>query len=71
VVQHAIDVVEDVSFGDGFIVVVRAELVECPVRDVLVAVGAIFLVDVEWEASSGSTSYSLIRNAIGNLDDKR
>ena len=43
VVQDGVDVVEDVPLGDGGVVVVRAELFEGPVGDVLAAVGAVFV----------------------------
>jgi hypothetical protein len=42
VVQDGVDVVEDVPFGDGGVVVVGTELFEGPVGDVLAAVGAVF-----------------------------
>jgi hypothetical protein len=35
--QHRIDVVEDVPLGDVGVVIVRAEFGECPVGDVLAA----------------------------------
>jgi hypothetical protein len=49
VVQDRVDVVEDVPFGDGGVVVAGAELFERPVGDVLAAVRAVFGVGVERE----------------------
>lgn len=43
--------VEDVPLGDGGIVVVRSELFEGPVGDVLAAVGAVFGVGVSLHGS--------------------
>jgi len=50
VVQDGVDVMEDVPLGDGGVLVVGAELLERPVRDVLAAVRAVFGVGVEREA---------------------
>jgi hypothetical protein len=52
VVQDGVDVVEDVPLGDGGVVVVGAELNECPVGDVLAAVGAVFGIGVEGERTN-------------------
>ena len=51
-VQDGVDVMEDVPLGDGGIAVVRAELFEGGVGDVLAAVGAVGGVGVEGEALS-------------------
>ena len=53
-VQHAVDVVEDVPLADGVVAVVVAELLQGPVGDVLAAVAAVFVVDVEGEALAGT-----------------
>ncbi len=50
--QDAVYVIEDVPFGDGVVVVVGTELRECPIGDVLAAVGAVGIVDVERETLS-------------------
>ena len=49
VMQESVVVVEDVPFGDGVILVVRAELRQCPIGDVFAAVCAVLLVGVERE----------------------
>jgi len=58
-VQDGVDVVEDVPLGDGGVTVVRAEVFEGGVGDVLAAVGAVGGVGVEgkhWEPPCGSRS---------------
>jgi hypothetical protein len=49
VVQQAVDVMEDRPLVDRQVLVVVAELLHRPVGDVLAAVGAFFVVDVEGE----------------------
>ena len=51
--QNTIHVVEDVQLGDRRIIVVRRELLQTPIRDVVAAVGAVFVVDGEGEALEG------------------
>ena len=56
VVQHGIDVVEDVPLGDAGVGVVGSELVQRPVGDVLAAVGVVFVVSIiEGESVSAIT----------------
>ena len=52
--QHGIDVVEDVPLGDVGVGVVGAELVQRPVGDVFAAIGAVFVVGVERETLRSS-----------------
>ena len=49
-VQQAIDVVKDVPLVDLLVLVVLAELLQHPIGDVLAAVRAVFVVNVEREA---------------------
>jgi hypothetical protein len=58
-VQDGVDVVEDVPLGDGGVVVVGAELNECPVGDVLAATGAVFGVGVEGKALEAITGTNM------------
>ena len=50
VVQEAVDVVEDIPLGDGVVAVVGVDAIQHPVSDVLAAVVAVFVVNVEGEA---------------------
>ncbi len=49
-VQHGVDVVEDIPFSH-FGIVSGLELGERPISDVLAAVGAVFSIGIKWEAS--------------------
>ena len=49
-VQEGIDVMEDVPFGDGLIVIPGAKFLPGPVGEVFPAVGAVFSVGVKGEA---------------------
>ena len=48
--EHAVDVMENVPLAHLFVVVVSAELIQRPIGDVLAAIRAVFVVDVEREA---------------------
>ena len=52
-VQDAVDVIEDVPLGDFLVAVVLAEVLQGPIGDVLAAVAAVFVVDVEGETLTG------------------
>jgi len=54
VMEDRIDIVEDVPLGEGGGRVATAELFQCPIGDVLVAVAAVFSVGVEGEALGAS-----------------
>ena len=49
-VQKSISIVEDVPLGDTIIAVVRLKRCQCPIGDVLLSVGAVFVVDVKRKA---------------------
>ena len=49
-VQETVVVAEDVPLGDGVVGVVGSEFRQCPIGDVLLSVGAIFIVCVERKA---------------------
>ena len=53
VMQHRIDVMKDVPLGDGRIVIMRPELLQRPVGDVLATVAAVFGVGVEGDCCGG------------------
>ena len=68
--EQGVGVVEDGPFVDGVVLVMRAELGQGPVRDVLAAVAAILVVGVEGEAL-GFFEYVKTRNHSSHQGLKR
>ena len=68
VIQEGVDVVEDVAFGDGVVVVVRPILCQRPIGDVFAAVCAILVIGVEREALrvSSKIEYPLLAVSSGS-----
>ena len=65
--QHAIDIIKDIPFADGRVVIAAAELLQCPVGDVFFAAAALFVIGVEREAlKTVYRCYREIGDNIGN-----